>query len=94
MIKTKTIFILVTLVVSIISPLTVHISVSLNGTFLLNLDVCSAAGHALSTNQDMPYLYENQFRFPVLVFTDLVKDSNPSFNPVLIAFQKEHPPRV
>lgn len=92
--RIRTVLILIALSVSIISPLSAHISVSSNGTFLITLDVCIAAGCALSVNQYLPCLYEYQFEFPVLEITDLFDNSNPAFKPLLIAFQMDRPPRV
>jgi uncharacterized protein YpmS len=90
----KAILVLFVFAVSIFSPLVPHLSLVSQGAVLVTLDVCSAGAHSLSTNSDMQYLFENQYVFPYFVNTDAYRVFNPAFKPLLIAFQKERPPRV
>ncbi|MEW6108780.1 MAG: hypothetical protein AB1632_06395 [Nitrospirota bacterium] len=94
MMRIKTALALIALSVSIISPLSVNISVSSDGTYIFTLDVCAAAGQSLSANQNMPFLCEYQFETPVLEIEEILKDFYPSINTVLVVFQKEQPPRT
>jgi len=86
--------ILIALSLSIISPLSINISFTHDGTYLVTLDVCHASSPPLSVNTDMPYQHESPSQLAVLEATDLYETLDPKFSPLLITLQIDHPPRV
>ncbi len=91
--KVKVVLVLIGMSISIMSPLSINISHSGNGTFFFTLDVCNAAGSARSVTSDMPVLHECPCKVLPAGFIGFCEVSNPMFNLSLIPFQKERPPK-
>ncbi len=87
--------ILLTILLSLLSPLTVHAAVSPDHsvTYLVTLDVCHAPGSPVSVNTDTPSLHESPgipMPFAPLEFIEACK---PVFVSFLFSFPIEQPPR-
>lgn len=89
----RAVCILIALIVSISSPVPFHASCISASKLHAKLD-CSGKGQALLIKSDMQYLFEDQFTLPVLENNDLNWASDPTFNQLLVDFQKERPPRI
>jgi len=93
--KLVQIMILIVLCFSTLSPVTIvspHIGTKILS--ILTLDVCHISGDGIFINPDTPFIYECPFRYILLRFAGFYESLDSVFNTFLIAFQKEHPPRV
>jgi len=92
----SSILILIVLIVGILLPLHINITnASNNGTAsIFNLNVCYTKDSAMSVNADIPVLHECPCDQILLEFVGSCEVPNPTLEPLLIVFQKEHPPRV
>ncbi len=94
--KIKALIVLVAFFFSASLPLkiTIHYDLYSKTTSLLTLNVCHAAGTALSAQADVPCVLQCSCALPV--FEISVKHSvvNSVFNPYLSAFQLERPPKA
>jgi len=85
--------ILIALVVSISAPVPLQVPCPLVIKLHAKLN-CSGKSPDLLINSDTQYLLEDQFAFLLLENRDPYWIFNPAFNPLLIDFQKDRPPRV
>ncbi len=93
--KLKATIILISLVMSILSPLSFGgYSLDNQTPVIITLDVCRTTTPSLSVNAELPVIYESTCRLVHSEFAGFYDGSNPTFNPFLIAFQKDHPPRA
>lgn len=94
--KVSSILILAVLLLSLISPLAVHVTSALpdSGRSLVTLDVCHASDSSLSVNADSPSLHECPCKYVPLAFAGIHESDSAVFVPYLISVQHERPPRV
>lgn len=93
--RTGSILILLAFVISAIIPNVTILDVTNNNqpaTF--TLDVCSPLNSAATANADMPSLHECMCSLTPLASTNFYTTVNSVFNPLIIAFQEDRPPRV
>jgi hypothetical protein len=58
------------------------------------LNVCNGSGTGVLSSTDMPFVYECPCKLVPSSFAGFHDIANPVFNRFLVAFQKEHPPKV
>jgi len=92
--KAGTVFILLALALSIVSPLSITLSSSGDGTFLISLDVCSAANPAVSSHSSVPAIHECPCLIRPAESIGLLMIIDPVFHPFLISSEDDQPPRV
>jgi hypothetical protein len=94
--KLKSLFVLIVLIVSIVTPFKLQISTSQNSkvTFIFTLNVCHASDASLSVNTESPSLCECPCKLPMPQFDGFNVISEPPMVPFLIPFKKERPPKV
>ncbi|MEK6672261.1 MAG: hypothetical protein AABY42_02160 [Nitrospirota bacterium] len=87
---------LIVIFVSIITPFLPDISYSPDKgmSVIFTLDVCHASSPSLSVNTEMPTIYECPYRHVPLAFMGFYETSNPIFNPFIISYPIEKPPKV
>jgi hypothetical protein len=92
----SSIWIIVALVVSMISPITAHVTISSHNQEqrIVSLDVCSASGSFISANDNSPSLHECCCTQVPFEFTECIKTNNLSYSPSLFSIQLERPPRA
>jgi len=87
--------ILLALVISAMIPnIAITYAATDNETMIVTLDVCSPLSSAATANADMPSLHECMCSLTPLASTSSYTTANPIFNPFIIAFQEDRPPRV
>ena len=92
--KLKAALVLVAFFLSLAAPLSVQISASGGAPILVTLDVCNAAGAALSVNADIPGIQEYPCLLAPPAFSGYVDISHPeSFLPIT-ASNQGHPPEA
>lgn len=91
--KLTGVLILLALSVFIISPLSIQVSPSDKGTCIAALDVCHAAGSAVSLNADAPAVLECPCGFHPLELSGLADISNRHFHPNVLFSRLERPPK-
>lgn len=91
--KTRCWLVLLALSLSLLSPLSINISPSDKDTFIVTLDVCHAAGSAVSLNSDMPVIYDHPVGMRSLEFAGFVATSDYRTDRDILSFQLERPPR-
>jgi hypothetical protein len=91
--KIRSILILITLSLSIFSPLSVSITPSNNQSYILTLDVCHASGSAVSVSADIPALQESPHKLCPLGLCGYTRIIDPSCKLSLIASDLERPPK-
>ncbi len=94
--KLKSLLVLIILMVSIVTPVKPHISISQNSNmaFIFTLNVCHASDASFSVNTDSPSLYECTCKLPLLQFDGVFQTSELSMTSFLLPFQKERPPEI
>jgi len=94
--RLKALIVLIALITSILTPVSFGVySVDNKTTVIVTLDLCSAAaGHAVSVNTESAVIYESPCRLVQLMFAGFYDSNEPAFNQFLLAFLREHPPRV
>jgi|Deesub1362A_J573_1020465.scaffolds.fasta_scaffold21878_2 hypothetical protein len=93
--RLKALIVLIALITSILTPVSFGVySIDNQTTVIVTLDLCSAAGHSLSVNTESAVLYESPSRLVQLMFAGFYDSIDPAFNPFLLAFLSDHPPRV
>ena len=87
---------LIAIFVSIVTPFMPDISYSPDKgmSIMFTLDVCHAASPSLSVNTEMPVIYECPCKHAPLAFMGFYETSNPIFNPFMISYPIEQPPKV
>lgn len=80
--------------VFITSPLSIQISPSEKGTFVVALNVCHVAGYAISSNADTPLVCECLCRFHTSALAGFIDISDHYFHPNVLSFRLERPPKV
>jgi hypothetical protein len=92
----NTLIILAALLVSILSPLTAHISISPTGQmkYFVSLDVCNAPGTFSSAdNANAPALHEGTCNPVPFKFAEFIEAYNSSFNPSFYFIAIDRPPK-
>lgn len=93
--KTAAFLILAMLVLSMTSPLSLHVPFSSDhNSRILTLDICDASGSALSVNGGMPVIPECPCKLCPLEFNGFHWIADTLFTPFFIPFQQDRPPRV
>ena len=93
--KTASILILLAFAIAVIIPNVTILDVTNNNQpAILTLDVCSPLNSATTANADMPSLYECMYSLTPLASTSFYTTVNSVFNPLIIAFQEDRPPRA
>lgn len=93
--KTGSILVLLALFIPAIIPnVTILDAANNNQSLIFTLDVCSPLSSAATANADMPSLHECMYSLTPLASTNFYTIVNPIFNPLIIAFQEDRPPRV
>jgi hypothetical protein len=91
--RIKSSFILLVLSFWICMPLSVQPVPSNNGSVMAALDVCHAAGTAVSVNADMPVMHENCFTITLPEFTHLREFGFFSRPSAILSSRLERPPK-
>ena len=94
--RLNALFILVALLVSVLSPLNVHISTSSTGhvKYLVSLDVCNASGASISANSsDAPVLHAGPYKPVPFNIAEFIETHNSSFNPFFYFAAIDRPPK-
>ena len=94
--RLNTLFILAALLVSVLSPLSSHVSISSTGQtkYFVSLDVCNASGAILSAgNADTPVLHEGPYKPVPFKFAEFIEKDNSSFDPFLYFVLIDRPPK-
>lgn len=93
--KTGSILILLALVIPAIIPPVTMLDVTNNSqSSIFALDVCTPLNSAATANADMPSLHECMCSLTPSASTSFYIALNPVFNPFIIAFQEDRPPRA
>lgn len=92
--RTKTSIVLVVLLLSLAAPFSLHISVSNDITILVTLDVCSAAGAALSVNADTTVIQERSCELVPPVFSGYALLPNPENYRSIFRSKEIRPPEA
>lgn len=92
--KKVAVILMLVLFSAVCSPLTVVMSPSESGSFLVTLDVCSKSGSAASVNADSPAIEESSYHSQPLAFSGYVEASNHIYHPAVISFKQERPPKA
>jgi hypothetical protein len=83
------------LVVSMISPLSIHVTASSDdNSHIFTLDICNASGNALSVIGSMPVIHECPCKLCMLEFAGFYRIPESLFTPFFIPFQQDRPPRA
>lgn len=85
--------ILLALALFIVSPLSIQIAPSDEGTFIVTLDVCHASGSAVSPNADMPAIDERPCSFQPVALAGFIETLSHDCRLYVPSFQLERPPR-
>lgn len=88
-------WIIVALIVSMLSPITAHVTISSHNQekCIVSLDVCNASGSFISANGDTPLLLESPFKPLSFEFAEYIEPGSFSYTPALYFSQLERPPR-
>ncbi|HEX9138032.1 MAG TPA: hypothetical protein VF905_13995 [Nitrospirota bacterium] len=93
--KLHAVIVLLAIALSIVLPPSLPVLSAHGGQASIGvLDVCHSATPALSSGGEMPCVSERPCRLPSLEQSRIPVMINPSCKPVLIAYQKEQPPKV
>ena len=93
--KTAGILILLALVIpSAIPHITISDAANNSQPSIFALDVCTPLNSAATSNADMPSIHECMCSLAPSASTSFYIALNPVFNPFIIAFQKDRPPRA
>ena len=94
--RSNSIWIIVALVVSMLSPITAHVTISSHNQekCIISLDVCNASGSFLSANVNAPSLHECCCKLAPLEFAEFIEANNSFFSPSLFPLKIERPPEV
>jgi len=85
--------VLLTIAVSIFSPVSVHLAIAHGQTSIGSFDVCHPGSPALSTSQDAPSVSQPIYRFFLPLWIERAEIREPAIRPFMSTFQEEHPPK-
>ncbi len=92
--KVKSVIVLLAIAFSILSPLSVHLTIAHEKTSIGTFDVCHAGSLAVSGSLDMPTMSEPVSCPFVPSYKDGVEILELTYQPFILIFQEEHPPKV
>lgn len=93
--KTGSILVLLALVITaIIPPVTILDVTNNDQPSIFALDVCTPLNSAAAANVDMPSLHECMCSLAPSASTSFYIALNPVFNPFIIVFPEDRPPRA
>ncbi len=93
--KTGSILVLLALVITAILPPVTILDVTNNDQLsIFALDVCTPLNSAAATNADMPSLHECMCSLAPSALISFYIALNPVFNPFIIIFPEDRPPRA
>ncbi len=92
--RIKCLLVLLALTVSVISPLTIHVSTSDKQAIIIALDVCHASGDTFSVNAETPVVHECFCNPAPLEISEFVETCSSSFASSIFSVQIEQPPRI
>ena len=92
--KVRSVIVLFAIAVSVLSPLSVHLTIAHGQTSIEALDVCHAGSLALSASHDMPGVSQPIYGLylPARVEGAQILDTTLKLFPP--TFQEEHPPKI
>ena len=93
--RSSSIWIIVALVVSMLSPITAQVTISSHNQekCIGSLDVCNTSGSFISAHSEIPFLHESPCTDCPLKFAGCLKPDNLSFSPSWYFVQLERPPK-
>jgi len=92
--KVRSVIVLLAIAVSVLSPLSVHMTIAHDQTFIGAFDVCHAGSLALQTGNDMPCVCQPIYGLYLpqrAEGTQILDLTRKIFPPTL---QEEHPPKI
>ena len=94
--RSNSIWIIAALVVSMLSPITAHVTISSHNQerCIISLNVCNASGSSISANANAPSLHECCCELAPLEFAELIEANNSGFSLSLFLLKIERPPEV
>ncbi len=92
--KLKSVIVLFAVVVSILSPLSLHLTIAHGTASIEGLDVCHAGSFALSPGHDAPCVNEPIYRPYLPSHCYNAEMFDPTMRILVIAFLEEHPPKA
>ncbi len=92
--KVKSIIVLFAVVVSVLSPLSLHLTIAHGSAAIEGLDVCHAGSLALAPGHDAPCVSEPLYRPSLPSHIERTELPDPTLRIPVIAFREEHPPQA
>ncbi len=94
--KVRILIVLIVFTMTICAPfkINVHFNPGNRTASILTLDVCHAAGTALSAQADVPCVLECPCALSLIESSFMYAAANSVFTPFLMAFQQERPPKA
>ena len=92
--RTNSCIILLAITFSILSPFSVHLTITHGAASIGTFDVCHAGSFAISTSSDTPCVSQPFYHpnFPLHVeFAEIIE---PALRLFISTFQEEHPPKI
>jgi len=92
--KVRSVIVLLAIAVSVLSPLSVHLTIAHGQEAIGTFDVCHAGSLALSTSLDMPCVSQPVYSLYCPPFVESAQILDPTIKLLISPFQKEHPPKI
>lgn len=92
--RISAVFILLTLSLLVIAPLSIQISPADKGEFIAALDVCHASGPGISLNADTPLMHECSRSFLPPELAGLIDNAGHHFHLNVLFSPLERPPKI
>jgi len=94
--KVRILIVLIVLTMTICAPfkINVHFNPGNKTASFLTFDACHASGTVLSAQADIPCVLERPCALSLFTSSFMYAAANSAFNPFLIAFQQERPPKA
>ena len=92
--KVRSVIVLFAIAVSVLSPLSVHLTITHGQTSIEAFDVCHAGSLALSASHDMPGVSQPIYGLYLPQRAESAQILDPTLKFLPPTLQKEHPPKI
>jgi len=91
--KVRSVIVLFAIALSVLSPISVHLTIAHGQTSIGTFDVCHAGSPALSTSHDMPFVNQPIYHPYLVSRVEGTQLLDHTLTQLISTFQEEHPPK-
>ncbi|GEM_PF-5310143 len=92
--RLKALILLLMFFMVVLMPVSINLTLTQDGTYIVSLDICKTAKGASSINSDHQYIVLSYKPLSYYPCCELYEIATPVFNPLLLPIRLEKPPRA